>query len=167
MLVNIEDKVLSFFKSHSEYFPLRIKIGRFHIFDVDGYNACLLDYDTDRVNARVIKGKMDEIIIKVLEANQPTRLGVKISYYPLWKAYPGNNQLKINQDEFGLIKIELPKGKDYLIKLKYEDGLAEKIGWIITLLVLVSVPIILLGNWLGVKKVPTNGSNTISFSSDT
>ncbi len=139
-----ENKVLAFFKSHPEYFPLRIKIGRFHLFNVVGYKACLLDYDTAKVNARVIKGKMDEIHLKVFEAKQTSTLRVKISYYPLWKAYLGNTRLKIEQDELGLIKIELPKGKDYLVKLKYEDGLAEQIGWIITLLALVSIPIIVV-----------------------
>ncbi|MFH1564209.1 MAG: hypothetical protein ABIF11_12470 [Nitrospirota bacterium] len=144
-----EDKVLSFFKSHPEYFPLRTKMGgsprsRFHIFDVSGYKSCLLDYDTAWVNARVIKGKMDEIHIKIFEAKQTSQIGVKISYYPLWKVYLGNTRLKINQDEFGLIKIEVPKGKDYLVKLKYEDGLAEQIGWIITLMALISILVLLL-----------------------
>ena len=103
-----------------------------------------MDYDTAKVNARVIKGKMDDIHIKVFEAKQTSSLRVKISYYPLWKAYLGNTRLKIKQDELGLIKIELPEGKDYLVNLKYEDGLAEQLGWIITLLSLVSLPILLL-----------------------
>lgn len=144
-----EDKVRSFFLANPDYFPLRTQIGglppgRFCLFDVAGYKACLLDYDTAKVNAQMIKGKMDEIILKVLEATQTTQIMVKISYYPLWKAYLGNTRLKINQDEFGLIKIEVPKGKNYLVNLKYEDGLAEQIGWIITLLALIGIPVLLL-----------------------
>ncbi|MEW6619863.1 MAG: hypothetical protein AB1422_11105, partial [bacterium] len=48
-------------------------------------------------------------------------------------------QLKVSQDEMGLIKVNLPAGENYIVKLKYEDGLMEQIGWIITSLSLVSV----------------------------
>ncbi|MEW6096581.1 MAG: hypothetical protein AB1567_08655 [bacterium] len=146
-----EDKVLSFFKSQPKYFPLRTKIDRFHIFDVAEYQACLLDYNKNKLNACVIKSKMDEINIKVFEAKQKTQLIVKISYYPLWKAYLNNRLLKITQDKIGLVKIEVPEGKDYIIKLKYEDGLVEQLGWIITLLALVSIPILLLVNMVYCK----------------
>ncbi|MEW6608340.1 MAG: hypothetical protein AB1414_13000 [bacterium] len=129
-----EDKVRSFFLANPDYFPLRTKIGRFHFFDVANYKYSLLDYN----KAVVIKGKMDEIHIRVLEAKQNTTLGVKISYYPLWKASIDNIQLKVSQDEMGLIKVNLPAGKNYIVKLKYEEGLMEQIGWIITILSLVS-----------------------------
>lgn len=102
--------------------------------------------DKEKVNAQIINSKMNEINIRVSEAKQLTHIRVKISYYPLWKVYPGN--LKITQDEIGLIKIELPKGKDYTIKLKYEDGLIEQIGWIISLVTLGSISILLLGIYL-------------------
>ncbi|MEW6621156.1 MAG: hypothetical protein AB1422_17790, partial [bacterium] len=123
-----EDKVRSFFLANPDYFPLRTKIGRFHLFDVANYKHSLLDYN----KAVIIKGKMDEIHIRVLEAKQNITLGVKISYYPLWKASIDNIQLKVSQDEMGLIKVNLPAGENYIVKLKYEDGLMEQIGWIIT-----------------------------------
>jgi len=137
-----EDKVEAFFKSHPEYFPIRTQIGNFHIFDVAGYKASLLD---DNKKAKVVGGKIDEINIHILEAKSKTEITVKISYYPLWKAYCGKTELKTRPDEIGLIKITLPKGKDYVIKLKYADGLVEQMGWIITLLTLVSLPILMIG----------------------
>jgi len=136
-----EDKVEAFFKSHPEYFPIRTRIGKFHIFNVAGYKACLIDYN----NAKIVGSKMDEINIYVLEAKQKTPMTIKISYYPLWKAYCDKTELKTRRDEIGLIKIELPKGRNYVIKLKYADGLVEQIGWMVTLLTLVSLPILILG----------------------
>lgn len=139
-----EDKVCTFFKSHPKYFPLRTKINRFHIFDVADYKPSILDYNKNKLDAKIIKSKMDEIKIMVFEAKQITTIRVKISYYPLWKAYVNNTQLKITQDKIGLIKIELPKGKNYIVTLRYADDLAEQIGWIISLLTLLSIPILLL-----------------------
>ena len=66
------------------------------------------------------------------------------NYYPGWKAYVDNKEVKIYRANYTFRSIYLPKG-DHIITFEY-DPMSFKIGYIITLLSVIALIIIILNN---------------------
>jgi hypothetical protein len=55
--------------------------------------------------------------------------------YPLWRARTDAGQsLSIQRDDLAMMQIALPPGENYTVTLRYEDGIAEQIGALVSIL---------------------------------
>lgn len=75
-----------------------------------------------------------EIVLRVRAAQPNASVDVKIFAYPLWRARTDTGQvLSIQRDDLALMRIALPPGENYTITLRYEEGVVEQIGALISI----------------------------------
>lgn len=75
----------------------------------------------------------ERITFHVKLANGNGRAHVKVYAAPLWQARRDDGTLlPVQRDEYGLVEIPLPKGRDYNVTLTYEPGATEQAGTIIS-----------------------------------
>lgn len=73
--------------------------------------------------------------VHVSEARSGAVLNVKMFAYPLWRATVTSTgaPLQVSADRWGRIRVDLPVGSDYNVKLSYSEGLFEFAGYALTL----------------------------------
>ncbi|MEK7273982.1 MAG: hypothetical protein AAB110_01880, partial [Candidatus Desantisbacteria bacterium] len=127
-----DQQIVDFFLNN-KYFSCRTQAGNFLLFDIKEYSHNLIETNSDMANVKLFEYKPDRIRINILNASEGAEMLLKVSYYPLWQAYIGKKKMEIGMDEAGLMKVKLPKGKDYVVEFRYENGDVEKIGSYISL----------------------------------
>jgi len=127
----------------SPLFQSYYNTGYFFVYRVKGYEDSWLD--AQNATAELLAFRDDEITLRVRAARANASVTVKVYAYPLWRAHTDAGQsLTITRDDWGLMWIVLPPGEDYTLTLRYEDGVAEQIGFWFS----VSSAILLVGNAL-------------------
>lgn len=91
---------------------------------VDPHNAdvALLAFDDDAITLRVRAAQSDASV------------NVKVYAYPLWRARTDAGQvLPIARDDLALMRIALPPGENFTVTLRYEEGVVEQVGKLISM----------------------------------
>jgi hypothetical protein len=112
--------------------------GKFFLYRVRNYSPGVLDYGL-AVSARLVTRDATHLTIRVDRAEAGARLGVKITAYPLWQATAQGRPVPVEADRLGLMSLPLPAGSDYDLVLTYQEGPAETLGAVVSLLSLMGV----------------------------
>ena len=104
--------------------------GFFFVYRVNDYEGTWLTARNAKVE--LLGNADDRIDLRVRDAQQDASVQLKFYAYPLWQAYLENGQsLTLESDDLGMMQIALPRGEDYRVMLRYEQGLVELAGnWI-------------------------------------
>ena len=98
--------------------------------------------DGTRANIDTVVYDGDTISFHVKLANGNGRAHVKVYAAPLWQARRSDGTvLPVQRDEFGLVEIPLPKGRDYNVTLTYEPGLVEQAALIISAVTILALAV--------------------------
>ncbi len=93
-------------------------------------NITFLEWNNTKASLFYERTK-EEINISV-KAKENFSLIIKEAYHPYWQAELGNKSFKIEKNEFGLMKLDLPKG-NYTLKLIFNSS-SSKILFILSLI---------------------------------
>jgi len=71
----------------------------------------------------------DHIDLHVRAAQANAQVSIKVYAYPLWRAVKDDGQvLQITADDLDLQQVALPRGENYSVTLRYEEGIVEQVG---------------------------------------
>lgn len=131
IVASINDFLTRTFLDASPHFQSYYNNGFFFVYRVKGYDNTWIDPRKAIVDLTTFTDQ--EITFRVRAARSNASVGVKVYAYPLWRAYTDDGQsLQIMRDDLGLMRILLPRGENYSVTLRYEDGPAEQIGTLIS-----------------------------------
>ncbi|MCI0476982.1 MAG: hypothetical protein L0Y55_12105, partial [Anaerolineales bacterium] len=104
--------------------------GYFFVYRVQGYENAWFEACNAAVD--LISFADTEIVLRVRAAQSDASVNVKVYAYPLWRARTdAGHALAITRDDLALMRIALPPGENYVVTLRYEEGIAEQVGvWI-------------------------------------
>jgi hypothetical protein len=106
--------------------------GYFFVYRVEGYDNVWID--ASDASVELVAFKDDDITLRVRAAGPNASVGVKVYAYPLWRASTdAGRELVITRDDWGLMRIPLPRGENYSVMLRYEDGIPERLGTLISI----------------------------------
>jgi hypothetical protein len=106
--------------------------GYFFVYRVKEYASAWIDAQNSDVDLIALGD--DEIVLRVRAVRAEASVAVKVYAYPLWRARTDAGQLlAITRDDLALMRIVLPRGEDYTVTLRYEEGIAEQVGALISL----------------------------------
>jgi hypothetical protein len=75
----------------------------------------------------------DRIELYVRSAQANAHVGIKVYAYPLWRAYAAGASMPITRDDLALMDIALPRGDNYTVTVRYEPGMAENMGDLVSI----------------------------------
>lgn len=97
----------------------------------------------------------ETISLNVESAAPGAEVLLKQTYYPRWSAQSTVGQIELSQDRTGLTRVRLPEGRQYLVTLRYQPGVPERAGELISLLGLgLTVVPLLAGAALSLRSLP-------------
>jgi hypothetical protein len=107
--------------------------GYFFVYRVKEYENAWIDAQNADVD--LLSFADDEITMRVRAANADASVTVKVYAYPLWRARTDAGQsLAITRNDLALMRIALPPGENYTVTLRYEEGVAEQVGLLLSIL---------------------------------
>jgi hypothetical protein len=107
--------------------------GYFFVYRVKEYENAWIDAQNADVD--LLSFADDEITMRVRAARTDANVTVKVYAYPLWRARTDAGQsLAITRDGLALMQIALPPGENYTVTLRYEEGVAEQVGLLLSIL---------------------------------
>lgn len=115
--------------------------GFFFVYRVQNQTSSWLE--ASNADVEIAEWRDNDILISVRDARPDASVSVKLFAYPMWHAATESGQvLPIEKDDWDMMRIALPPGHDYAVKLQYQDGIVEQSGSILSaasLLVLVGL----------------------------
>lgn len=100
-------------------------------------------FEARNADVDLISFEDTKIVLRVRAAQADANVTVKVYAYPLWRARTDTGQaLAIARDDLALMQIALPRGENYTVTLRYEEGMVEWMGTLVSLM----SGMLLLGN---------------------
>ncbi len=119
------------FLDRSPYLQSKYNNGSFFVYEVKEPGAW---FEAQRADVELLANADDQLSVRIHSAEAGATLGIKIHAYPLWRAETDDHRsLPITRDEWGLMQLALPAGKDYVVTVRYEPGAVEALGNLISL----------------------------------
>lgn len=132
IVASVNDFRTRTFLDASPHFESYYNTGYFFAYRVKNYASAWIDAHNADVD--LITFGDDEIVLRVRAARADARVAVKVYAYPLWRARTdGGQSLEITRDDLALMRIALPRGENYTVTLRYEEGIAEQAGFLISI----------------------------------
>lgn len=95
---------------NSYQFELRKQFGRFSVYSLNNYIPAY--FSANNAKIEVNKFENEEMDFTIINA---TTVDVKVQYHPYWSAFVDGQKVKIEKNEFNLMRINLPNdGKHYV-----------------------------------------------------
>ena len=133
IVATINDFHTRTFLDASPYFESYYNNGYFFVYRVNNYESAW--FEARNANVALLAFDDTEIVLRVRTAHADASVSVKVYAFPLWCARTETGQtLVIARDDLALMQIALPPGENYTVTLRYEEGIAERIGRLISML---------------------------------
>ncbi len=133
IVASVNDFRTRAFLDASPHFESYYNNGFFFVYRVKDYASAWIDAHNADVDLLVFGD--DTITLRVRAAHDAARVNVKVYAYPLWRARTDAGQvLPIARDDLALMQIALPPGENYTVALRYEEGVIEQVGALISVL---------------------------------
>jgi len=131
IVATINDFRTRAFLDASPYFESYYNNGYFFVYRVNDYaNAW---FEARNANVTLLAFDDTEIVLRVHTAQADASVNVKVYAFPLWRARTETGQtLVITRDDLALMQIALPPGENYTVTLRYEEGIVEHVGTLIS-----------------------------------
>jgi len=131
IIASVNDYNTRVWLDKSQHFQSYYNNGFFFVYRVKDYSSAWIM--PQNASVELVSRADRQIELNVLAAQADASVVVKVYAYPLWRAYTDTGQsLPIVRDEFGLMRLALPRGKNYAVRIRYEEGTAEQIGNLIS-----------------------------------
>jgi hypothetical protein len=133
IVASINDFHTRTFLDASPHFQSYYNNGYFFVYRVNDYENAW--FDARHANVELLSFDDTEIVLRVHTAQADASVNFKVYAYPLWRARTDAGQsLSIQRDDLAMMQIALPPGENYTVTLRYEDGIAEQIGSLVSIL---------------------------------
>ncbi|MBS3155628.1 hypothetical protein J4413_00135 [Candidatus Woesearchaeota archaeon] len=138
-IVSSEDSLKNKLKTIEEFEQV-YEIGHFTVFKLKDYEPSWIEFESPaEFKLLVLESQKMEFYINTKTKNEAV---LKFSQHPFWSASINEENIEIKQDEFGLMKVNLPEG-EYILKLNYNAKrvshlIISLIGILLTLMLLIA-----------------------------
>ena len=141
-IVSSEDTLRSRLQRIKEFEKV-YEIGHFTVFLLKDYEPSWIELSTPAVSsALTFESQKMEFYINTPVQNEAI---IKVSQHPFWTASINGKELKLKQDEFGLMKLEIPPG-EYVLRLEYN---AKRISHLVVSIIgiLLTLTLLVISKW--------------------
>jgi hypothetical protein len=151
IVASINDFHTRTFLDASPHFQSYYNNGYLFAYRVNAYENAWIDAQNASVD--LLSFDDTEIVVRVRAAQPNASVSVKVFAFPLWRARTDTGQvLSMQRDDLALMRIALPPGENYSVTLRYEEGVAEQVGALISLIAgTIFVGSTLVGFWSRIR----------------
>ncbi|MFN8534228.1 MAG: hypothetical protein U0556_11865 [Dehalococcoidia bacterium] len=128
----------------------------YNVYRVKGYQPTLAEGRGATVRATVAP---PGVVLQVDSAQQGAEVLLKQTYFPLWRADSTGGEVVVEPDEIGLTRLRLPAGSGYQVTLRYQPGMAERAGQVIS-----AMAVLVLGGLLAYALIGLVGDRALASS---
>ncbi|MCX7841193.1 MAG: hypothetical protein N2559_17280, partial [Anaerolineae bacterium] len=133
IVASVNDFRTRTFLDASPYFQSYYNNGYFFVYRVNEYENAW--FEARNADVDLISFEDTKIVLRVRAAQDDANVTVKVYAYPLWRARTDTGHtLAITRDDLALMQIALPRGENYTVTLRYEEGIVEQVGNLISIL---------------------------------
>jgi len=127
IVASVNDFQTRKFLDASPYMQSYYNNGFFFVYRIKNFDSAWIDANSATVD--LVKNADDEIVLHVQNAKLNATGHLKIYSYPLWRAVTDSGQaISVSRDDVAQMLIAFPPGEDYSLTLRYEEGIIETLG---------------------------------------
>lgn len=133
VVASVNDFQVRTFLDASPHFQSYYDNGFFFVYRIKDVMSTWIEERNATVE--IVEDSDDHLGLHVSQAGSDAMVVFKMYAYPLWHAYiQSGEELPVTHDEMSRIGVSLPRGREYLVTLRYEEGMIQKVGNLISIL---------------------------------